>query len=339
MRKRWPRRPHPSSARYCCAAAPGGTKVRRRRSLPRPVLFALLPVALVVGGYYYVNGGQIMSTDNAYIQADMVGLTTDVSGIVDRINVHENEAVKKGQVLFSLRQDSFKIALDGAEAQLGAVRNQILNLKASYQQSLAEITQAEADIPYYQSEFDRQQNLVNSAAATRAAFDQAKHNLDAGHQKVAVAKAEAAATLAQLGGNADQPVEKNPLYLEAKAKVDDAQRELDHSVVKAPFDGIATNVNSLQPGSYLQASSQAFALVSASNLWIAASPKETELTYVKPGQPVSDLRRHLSGRGVEGQGREHQPGVRFKLLAAAGAEHHRQLGQGRAAHSDARQHR
>jgi membrane fusion protein (multidrug efflux system) len=214
----------------------------------------------------------------------MVGVTTDVSGIVDQINVHENEAVKAGQVLFSLRPDSFQIALAGAEAQLGAQRNQILNLKASYQQSLAEITQAEADIPYYQQEFQRQQNLINSSAATRSAYDEAKHNLEAAQQKVAVAKAEAATTLAQLGGNADQPVEQNPLYLQAKSQVDNARRELDHSVVRAPFDGIVTNVNSLQVGSYLQASQQAFSLVSTSHLWIAASPKETELTYVKPGQ-------------------------------------------------------
>ena len=267
-------------------AAPGGNKVRRRRSFTRPVLFALLPVALAVGGYYYVNGGQVMSTDNAYIQADMVGITTDVSGIVDKINVHENEQVKAGQVLFNLQSDSFKIALDGAKAQLGAQRNQIMNMQASYRQSLTEITQAEADLPYYQDQFDRQQNLVNNGSATQSAYDEAKHNLEAAQQKVSVAKAEAATTLAQLGGNADQPVEENPLYLQAKSQVDNAQRELDHSVVKAPFDGIVTNVNALQVGSYLQASQQAFSLVSTSHLWIAASPKETELTYVKPGQSV-----------------------------------------------------
>lgn len=278
--------PSSNTVPAAAVAAPGGAKVRRKRSLTRPVLFALLPVALVVGGYYYVNGGQIMSTDNAYLQADMLGLTTDVSGIVEKIDVHENEAVKAGQTLFSLRSDVFKIALDGAEAQLGVQRNQIMNLKASYEQSLAEITQAEADLPYYQSEYDRQQNLVNSGGATRSAYDEAKHNLDAGRQKVTVAKAEAAATLAQLGGNADQPVEQNPLYLQAKSNVDNAQRELDHSIVTAPFDGIVTNVNALQVGSYLQASTQAFSLVSTSHLWIAASPKETELTYVKPGQTV-----------------------------------------------------
>src|ERR1044072_2430967 len=72
--------PPSNSAPAAAVAAPGGNKVRRPRSLTRPILFALLPVALVVGGYYYVNGGQVMSTDNAYLQADMVGLTTDVSG-------------------------------------------------------------------------------------------------------------------------------------------------------------------------------------------------------------------------------------------------------------------
>jgi len=202
-------------------------KARRKRSLTRPILFALLPVALVVGGYYYVNGGQIMSTDNAYIQADMVGLTTDVSGIVDKIDVHENETVKAGQVLFSLRSDSFRIAVAGAQAQLGVQRNQILNLKASYQQSLAEITQAEADLPYFQTQFKRQEALIKSAAATRADYDEAKHNLDVAEQKVAVAKAQAATTLAQLGGDVNLPVESNPLYLQAKSNVDNAQRELD----------------------------------------------------------------------------------------------------------------
>eukprot|EP01035_Chromulina_nebulosa_P014132 gene14132-18708_t len=249
-------------------AAP--VKVRRRRNPTRGILFMLLPVALIAGGYSYVNGGAVMSTDNAYVQADMVGLTTDVSGIVGKIAVHENEAVKAGQVLFSLRSDAFTVALAGAEAQLGVQRNQILNLKASYRQSLAEITQAEADLPYYRTQFERQESLVKSAAATRSDFDEARHNLDAALQKVAVAKAQAATTLAQLGGQADQPVEQNPLYLQANAAVDNARRELDHSVVRAPFDGTVTNVNALQVGSYLAASQQAFSLVATNHLWIAA---------------------------------------------------------------------
>jgi len=263
------------------------TKPRRRRSTTRPVLFALLPVALVVGGYYYVNGGQVMSTDNAYVQADMLGVSTDVSGTVASIEVHENEAVKAGQVLFRLKPDSFRITLEGAQAQLGTARNQILNLQASYHQALAEIEQAQADIPYYQTELARQENLINSSVASKSAYDEAKHNLDAAQQKVAVAKAQAATTLAQLGGNADQPVEDNPAYRQAKAAVDNAQRELDDTVVRAPFDGIVTNVSALQVGSYLSAAQAGFSLVSSTKMWVAASPKETELTYVKPGQKVT----------------------------------------------------
>jgi len=260
---------------------------RHKRSLKRPILFALLPVALVVGGYYYVVGGQVMSTDNAYVQAQSLGVSTDVSGTVLEINVHENEAVKKGQELFRLRPASFETALAGAQAQLGTVRNQVLTLQASYQQSLAQIEQAEADIPYYESAFQRQQDLLKTSTASKATFDSAQHDLIAARQKVTVAKAQAQAMLAQLGGDANQPVEQNPFYLQAQSAVDDAQRNLNDSVVKAPFDGIVTNVDALQVGKYLPASQPAFSLVSSSDVWIAAEPKETELTYVRPGQKAT----------------------------------------------------
>jgi membrane fusion protein (multidrug efflux system) len=282
----------PSGTPTAAPVAPAAVSVtpaapRKRRSPTRTILFAALPVVLVIGGYYYVTGGQTMSTDNAYIGADVVGVSTDVSGLVASIEVKENQLVQKGQVLFRLKPDAFQIALEGAKAQLGVARNQILNLQASYQQTLAEIAQAEADLPYYQTSFDRQQSLINSSAASKAVFDAAKHDLDAAQQKVAVAKAQAASTLAQIGGDASQPVEQNPTYLQAKAAVDDAQRQLDDTIVRASFDGIVTNVNSLQVGAYLAAAQQGFSLVSSNNMWIAASPKETELTYVKPGQKVT----------------------------------------------------
>jgi len=261
--------------------------VKPRRSLTRPILFALLPVALVAGGYYYVIGGQVMTTDNAYIQAQSLGVSTDVSGTVQEIDVHDNQAVKKGDVLFRLRPASFETALAGARAQLGTVRNQVLTLQASYQQSLASIDQAEADIPYYESAFQRQQDLLKTSTASKATFDSAQHDLVAARQKVTVAKAQAQAMLAQLGGDASQPVEQNPFYLQAQSAVDDAQRNLNDSIVKAPFDGIVTNVDALQVGKYLPASQPAFSLVSSTDIWIAAEPKETELTYVRPGQKAT----------------------------------------------------
>jgi membrane fusion protein (multidrug efflux system) len=94
-----------------------------KKSSRRPLMFALLPVALVVGGYLYVTGGAVMSTDNAYVQADMVGLSTDVSGIVTQVLVHDNQKVAKGDILFKLDPLQFQLALDRAEAQIGNTRN------------------------------------------------------------------------------------------------------------------------------------------------------------------------------------------------------------------------
>ncbi len=256
----------------------------RRRRVLRPLLFALLPVALIAGAYEYVVGGQVMSTDNAYVQAQSLGVSTDVSGLVDSIEVHDNQHVKKGDVLFRLRDASFRIALEGAQGQLGAVRNQVLTQQASYKQALSQIEQARADIPYYETVFKRQQDLASSVVASRASYDQAQHDLTSARQRAAVAEAQAQAMLAQLGYDANQPVEDNPFYKQAKAAVDSAQRDLNDTVVRAPFDGIVTNVDSLQVGSYLRASQPGFSLISDTDLWVEASPKETELTYVEPGQ-------------------------------------------------------
>ena len=82
-------------------------------------------------------------------------------------------------------------------------------------------------------------------------------------------------------------MEKNPRYLDAVAQRDEAARQLAHTVVKAPFAGIVTNVPSIAPGKYLQASVTAFYLVAADHVWVVANPKETELTYVRAGQSAT----------------------------------------------------
>lgn len=298
-------------------AAPVATR-KPRRSVLRPLLFAALPVALALGGYEYVVGGQIMSTENAYVQAQTLGLSTDVSGTVASIEVHDNQHVTKGQVLFRLRENSFRIALDGAEAQLGTVRNQVLALQASYKQSVSLIEQARADIPYFETAFKRQQDLMTSAVASKAVFDTAQHDLISAREKVTVAQAQAQAMLAQLGQDANQPVEQNPFYLQAKSAVDNARRDLDDTVVRAPFDGVVTNVDALQVGAYLKASQPGFSLVSDTAMWVEANPKETELTYVRPGQLATITVDTYPGQAWSGVVESISPasGSSFSLLPA-----------------------
>ena len=98
---------------------------------------------------------------------------------------------------------------------------------------------------------------------------------------------DAQATLAQLGGNADAPSSRTPNYLAAQAQVDKAQRDLRRTTVLAPIPGIVTNVDALQVGEYLPAAQAAFSLVSSADVWIEANPKESDLTYLKPGAPAA----------------------------------------------------
>ena len=258
-----------------------------RRRLVRWVLFALLPLALIAGGYWYVAGGRVMSTDNAYVEADKVGISTDVSGIVKEIDVGNNQHVEDGQVLFRLDDLPFRLALERAEAQVGIVRNDLNALKANYRDMQAQIKQAQDDIEYYDREFHRQQDLASKFIASQQTFDTARRNLQNAQQKLASLNQQLAAIAANLNGDPDIPVEQHPRYLAAVAQRDEAARQLDHTVVKAPFAGIATNVPAIAPGKYLQASMTAFYLVATDHVWVDANPKETQLTHVRPGQPVT----------------------------------------------------
>src|ERR1700682_1628592 len=114
-----------------------------RRRWVRWVSFALLPLALIAGAYWYVTGGRVMSTDDAYVEADKVGISTDISGIVKEIDVKNNQQVETGDVLFRLDDLPFRLALERADAQVGTVRNDLNALKATYQDMLAQITQAQ----------------------------------------------------------------------------------------------------------------------------------------------------------------------------------------------------
>ncbi len=109
---RAPRAPVAPAEKRSAERTPAADKVRRlrRRDRLRWTLFALLPIALIAGGYWYVSGGQVMSTDDAYVDADKVGISTDVSGIVHDVDVKENEHVTAGQVLYRLDPRQFQIA-------------------------------------------------------------------------------------------------------------------------------------------------------------------------------------------------------------------------------------
>jgi membrane fusion protein, multidrug efflux system len=258
-----------------------------RRRWTRWGLFLLLPLVLAAGFYWYVTGGQVMSTDDAYVEADKVGVSTDVAGIVQDVDVHDNEHVTAGQVLYRLDPRQFQIALDDAKANLAQTALSIAAMKQDYKRMQSDVAAQQAQVGLDQTNFNRDSMLLRSGTVSQAVYDQIKSTLETDQSKLASLRQQAQVQLAKLGGNADVDVTQHPQYLQAKAKVDEAQRQLDHTVITAPFAGIATDVPAIAPGKYLAASMTAFYLVNTDHVWVDANPKETELTYVRPGQSVT----------------------------------------------------
>jgi membrane fusion protein, multidrug efflux system len=296
-------RPQAREARSAAPAAPASDTTPQDRPIEKTGLWnrsrlrLLLMIGGVVGiavvaGVIWLRGGRYVSTGDAYVQAARLMVSTDVSGIVSSVDVHENQVVKAGDVLFRIDPRQFQIALDNANANLAQMALTIESMKEDYKVLLSNVAAQEAQVGLDEANYNRYAALLQSDAVSEANYDQARFTLAADKNKLESLRQQAAVQLAKLAGNADIPVTQHPEYKQAKAVVDEAQRQLDHSAVHAPFNGVVTQVDTLQPGTYLVSqtaaltNSGAVGLVSTDDIWIDASMKETDLTYVKPGDHV-----------------------------------------------------
>jgi membrane fusion protein, multidrug efflux system len=245
------------------------------------------PVVVAIGaGWWYLTSGRYVETDDAYIQAARTVISADVSGRIMSIEVHDNQRVTKGQVLYRIDPAYLQAALNDAQAQLGIARLQVEALKATYQQKLAENKSAQETLDYSQREYDRQKKLLGSGVSSQAQFDQASNALEVARQRVASTQQDIENTLAQLGGNPDIPVNDHPMVQRAQAVVDQKQIDVNDTVIRAPENGTVTKVEQLQIGDYMTSATPVFSLMS-DRLWVEANFKETELTNMRPGQDAT----------------------------------------------------
>lgn len=273
----------------------GGQDVAQRPRRSRISRHALGPL-LMVGGIvvvavgaltFWLNGGHYVDVDDAYVQAAKEPLSTDVSGVVAEVTVHDGQLVRKGDVLLRLDPRRFSIAVEGAKAELAATALRLSAMQRDYHRMLQDIDAKQSEVQNAQAAYERASALVKSGAVTRADYDTARFSLAAGQHGLSSLREQAEVQLARLGGQSDADVKTLPDYLSAQAKLDEANRQVADSVIRAPFDGIVTQVDTIQPGMYLAAATAAFGIVSSDHVWVEADPKETELTWVKPGDPVT----------------------------------------------------
>ena len=236
--------------------------------------------------YAWLDGGRWVSIDNAYTNADKVALSTDVSGLVLDIPVHEGQEVHKGDVLFRLDPRQTSIAVEAAKADLEETRLSLEAMKRDYDRMVRDTAVRSSMVQADQATYDRYNALVGRGDLSRSLYDDARYKLAADQRSAESSSLASQVQLARLNGNPQVDVTTLPTYRQAQSKLNEAERQLTDTVVRAPFDGTVTQVPSLQPGMFLPAGTSAFGLISTDHVWIDANPKETELTWVQPGQPV-----------------------------------------------------
>ena len=277
--------------------SPAGSLIGRLRAdmalLRRVLMIGGIALVVIVALALWLFGGRYVSTDDAYVQSAKLMVTTDVSGLVKDVEVKEGQHVKKGQVLFRIDPEPFRIALLNAKAQLDRTALQIDGMKQDYQRMLANIASQRAQVELAQRNYDRYARLLKANAISESTYDNARLTLSSARNQLQALKHTADQQLAMLGGKTDIPTRQHPQYLEAEAKVKEAQRQLDHTVVRAPFSGVVAEVDSLQPGTLVISAMSAFSTTSAVGLvatddtWVEAHMKETDLTHVQKGDPVT----------------------------------------------------
>lgn len=257
-----------------------------RQRLRLPLMVAGPAIVAIGAGWWYLTSGRYVETDDAYIQAARTVISADVAGRVIAVEVHDNERVTRGQVLYRLDPSYYQAAVNDAKAQLGIARLQVQALKATYQQKLADNKSAQETLDYSQREYDRQKKLLGSGVSSQAQFDQASNALEVARQRVASTQQDIENVLAQLGGNPEIAVNDHPMVQRAQAVLDQKQIDLNDTVIRAPENGIVTKVEQLQVGDYMTAATPVFSLMS-DRMWVEANFKETELTHMRPGQDAT----------------------------------------------------
>ncbi|HEY6024077.1 MAG TPA: HlyD family secretion protein [Pseudolabrys sp.] len=270
--------------------APGGARLFARigRKRLRTILLVALPaLAAVIGLGIYLSGGRYISTDNAYVGAQKVLITPDISGKIAHIAIREGQHVNTGDELFSLDREPFSLALQQAKAKLDTARSDFDKLKTNLK-SLDTLTElAKKNVDLKQRDVDRKTKLVSSQAGSQSDLDTALAAVVTAQLQAEYAAQQRDTTLNQLLGNPDLPLEQFPEYAQAKAALDNAQRDFDHTIVRAPMSGTATQVDNIQLGRFVSAGTPVLSVIDDQAPWVEANPKETDIAYLRVGQKAT----------------------------------------------------
>ncbi|MBA2963580.1 MULTISPECIES: efflux RND transporter periplasmic adaptor subunit [Ramlibacter] len=312
-------------------AAQAARKSTRRKGLA--VLGAAVAVGgLGWGGYEYLVASHYESTDNAYVQGNVVQITPQIGGTVLAIHADDTDFVKAGQPLVRLDPADVAVALQQAEANLAQTVRQVRTLYANNgalaaQVDLrqADIAKAQADVQRANDDLNRRMALTGNGAVSKEELNHAQTQLANARSALAAAQAAVVAAREQLASNRAQTdgtsVEQHPSVLSAAAKVREAWLASQRAALPAPVDGYVAK-RTVQLGQRVAAGTPLMAIVPLQQVWVDANFKEVQLRRIRIGQPVT-LVADVYGKKVEYRGKVEGLGVgtgsAFALLPAQNA--------------------
>ena len=287
------------------AKAPGS----RQKALTVVSLVVLL--GLAYGGYTWYAGRHQESTDNAYVQGNVIQITPQIGGTVTAILADDTDFVKAGQPLVQLDPADAKVALQLAQANLAQAVRQVRGLYANNQTLQTQITQRDTDVAKAQTEvaratddLARRQSLVGNGAVSKEELAHAQSQLAQAQSMLAAAKAAVGTARDQLGSNQTLTdgtrLENHPSVEAASAKVREAYLALHRATLPAPIDGYLAK-RTVQLGQRVAAGTPLMSVIALNTLWVDANFKEVQLRNIRVGQPVT-LTADLYGKRVEYKG-------------------------------------
>jgi membrane fusion protein (multidrug efflux system) len=270
------------------AAEPRRRLMAGLRRYRRLLLLVVLPLVAAIAGFtFYLNGGRYVTTDDAYVGAQKVLITPDISGKIEKVVVREGQQVNEGDVLFEIDPVPFRLAAAQARANLAQTRTTYDNLVANVKIYGQMLDLAQQGVDLKQRDVDRKSSLVKNNVGSQLDLDNAGTAFVTASAQLQFLRQQLSNAKTQLLGDPNLPLDQFPPYAQAKAALDQAERNLDHTVMRAPMAGIATQVDQIQLGRFVMAGSPVFSIIDVSNPWVDANPKESDFTYVSVGQPVT----------------------------------------------------
>ena len=256
-------------------------KAKRKRWLTI-VVGAFAVIGIAYGAYWALALRYFQSTDDAYVNGNIVQITPQISGTVVAIGADDTQFVKAGQMLVQLDQADAKIALDQAEAQLGRTVREVRNLFATSASLQATLDMRQSDLTKANEDFARRERLANSGAISREEQQHARDAVDSAKSALQAAQQQLVANRARVDRTT---IEDHPDVRNAAAHWRDAYLAYARTALPAPVAGFVAK-RAVQLGQRVSPGAALMAIVPLDQVWVDANFKEPQLAGMRVGQPV-----------------------------------------------------